>query len=187
MSKEDQINLILYANLFTSLKILFIIQYLLNPYVKSISTASTGFYLLLVLRSSPFKVGRYCPNHKYSPPNGCWGNSGLNPVYVQLAISPFYWSLMGPNLIYGLRPYAAFISLVGQFSTSPTPRPLSFSLGLGGLFGLPGPMAALTNTRSLGPTPYIMGVLAFLRHLGPLWPLQPIVRGNIRPLLDPIQ
>ncbi|MBW0486256.1 hypothetical protein O181_025971 [Austropuccinia psidii MF-1] len=39
-------------------------QYLWNPYVKSFSTASTGIYLGLVLRSSPFKMGGH---HFYSP------------------------------------------------------------------------------------------------------------------------
>ncbi|MBW0544043.1 hypothetical protein O181_083758 [Austropuccinia psidii MF-1] len=35
-------------------------------------------------------------------------------------------------------PYTAFIGLIGQFYTSPTPRPLSLSLGLGGLVSLTG-------------------------------------------------
>ncbi|MBW0550653.1 hypothetical protein O181_090368 [Austropuccinia psidii MF-1] len=39
----------------------------LEFYAQSISTASTGFYLFLVLRSSPFKVGGYCHNHRKDP------------------------------------------------------------------------------------------------------------------------
>ncbi|MBW0541445.1 hypothetical protein O181_081160 [Austropuccinia psidii MF-1] len=173
MSKEDQINLMSYFNLFTSLKNLFKIQYPWNPYVQSVSRALTDLYLILVLRSSPFKVGGVLSQPQIiTLLNGCCGNSILTQVranwpyhiiYAQLAPSSALWPLgylTSSLAIYGLRPYTAFIGPLGQLPTSPTPRPLPLFLGLGVLSIFQGPMAPLATTRALGPTPYISTVLA---------------------------
>ncbi|MBW0509126.1 hypothetical protein O181_048841 [Austropuccinia psidii MF-1] len=70
-----------------------------------------------------------------TPLNGCCGNSSWSPGYGQLAIKDVYgqlypfgalWPIGGntpPPAKYGPRPYPAFI---GQFSTLPIPKPLSF-------------------------------------------------------------
>ncbi|MBW0544583.1 hypothetical protein O181_084298 [Austropuccinia psidii MF-1] len=57
MSREDYINLNSYANIIISSNLFFKIKYRWNPSVRSVSTASTGFCLILVLMSSPLKVG----------------------------------------------------------------------------------------------------------------------------------
>ncbi|MBW0525968.1 hypothetical protein O181_065683 [Austropuccinia psidii MF-1] len=98
-------------------------KYLWNPSVQSVSTASTGFYLILVLRSSPFKVGGYCHNHEFDPPvDGCgnptWSQVGANwsshIIYGQsaplgvlwlLRHNPFRWPFMAsghilPSLVF---------------------------------------------------------------------------------------
>ncbi|MBW0545124.1 hypothetical protein O181_084839 [Austropuccinia psidii MF-1] len=59
--------------------------------------------------------------------------------------------------IHGLKPYPALIGLIGQFSTSPTPIPLSLSLVVDVFSVFQGPMALLATTRFFGPTPYIIG------------------------------
>ncbi|MBW0515795.1 hypothetical protein O181_055510 [Austropuccinia psidii MF-1] len=97
-------------------------------------------------------------------------------LYGLLAIAPFHWANMAPNLLYVLRPYPAFIRLIGRFPTSPTPRPFSLFLGLGVFSVFQRPLAPLATTRNLGPTLYIKGwtLMAFLGHLGPLLPLWPV-------------
>ncbi|MBW0585652.1 hypothetical protein O181_125367 [Austropuccinia psidii MF-1] len=63
--------------------------------------------------------------------------------------------------------------------TSPTPRPSSLILGLGVILssrGPPGPLAIILGFRA---TPSIIGVLAFLGHLGPLKLLWPV--GHLGP------
>ncbi|MBW0549886.1 hypothetical protein O181_089601 [Austropuccinia psidii MF-1] len=85
-----------------------------------------------------------------TPLNGCCGNSNLNPSNMHWPYNMFManctpfgslWPL-GHNTLplskYGLRPYPTFIGPIGQFPTSPTPRPLSLFLGLRGLLSLPG-------------------------------------------------
>ncbi|MBW0502374.1 hypothetical protein O181_042089 [Austropuccinia psidii MF-1] len=60
---------------------------------------------------------------------------------------------------------------MSQFSTSPTPRPLSLFWGLGGLFSLPGTYVPWPN-----PLYYEgYGLNGLLGYLGPLLPLQPTV------------
>ncbi|MBW0545235.1 hypothetical protein O181_084950 [Austropuccinia psidii MF-1] len=100
--------------------------------------------------------------------NGCCGNSSLTQVRSNWPYRIIYGQL-APSW-----PYPSFIGLLGQLSTSPTPRPLPLFLGLGVLSIFQGPIAPLATTRALGPTPYISGVLASLGHLGPL---RPTVRG----------
>ncbi|MBW0560721.1 hypothetical protein O181_100436 [Austropuccinia psidii MF-1] len=84
------------------------------------------------------------------PLNGCCSNSILTQVrakwsyhiiYGQLAPSSALWPpghLTCSLAKYVPRPYPAFISLIGQFFTSPAPRPLSLFLVVGGHFSLPG-------------------------------------------------
>ncbi|MBW0511246.1 hypothetical protein O181_050961 [Austropuccinia psidii MF-1] len=84
-----------------------------------------------------------------TPPMGVYGKSSLTPVYGQFAIpsllwpiSPF-WCLMAFGsypislATHVVRPYPAVISLLDQFSTSPTPRPISLFWAWGS-FCLPG-------------------------------------------------
>ncbi|MBW0585514.1 hypothetical protein O181_125229 [Austropuccinia psidii MF-1] len=66
---------------------------------------------------------------------------------------------MGPNLIYGLRPYPAFIGLLGQCFTSPTPRPFSFFLGLGGPFNPLGAYGPPSHHQGIWPNPSYYGGL----------------------------
>ncbi|MBW0572805.1 hypothetical protein O181_112520, partial [Austropuccinia psidii MF-1] len=47
-------------------------------------------------------------------------------------MTPPHGHFTASTILYGLRPYPAVIGLLGQFSTSPTPRPSSLILGLGG-------------------------------------------------------
>ncbi|MBW0541327.1 hypothetical protein O181_081042 [Austropuccinia psidii MF-1] len=82
-----------YSNTLISSKFFFSrLKDLWNPYVQSVSTALTGFYLILVLRSSPFKVGGYCHNHKECPSSigvtaiPTWDQVGANwPHHIVLA------------------------------------------------------------------------------------------------------
>ncbi|MBW0572057.1 hypothetical protein O181_111772 [Austropuccinia psidii MF-1] len=99
----------------------FKIQYLWNPYAQSVSTALTGFYLILVLSSSPFKVGGTVTTmnndplqlvlHQFQPetmlgpighPVSFMANWPPLVLYGLLAIVPFPW------------PYPAIIGLPGQ-------------------------------------------------------------------------
>ncbi|MBW0541312.1 hypothetical protein O181_081027 [Austropuccinia psidii MF-1] len=147
-SKEDQVNLNSYANTFISSNFFFsTFKYLWHPYVQSVSTASTGFYFILVLRSSPFKVGGYFHNHKEYPSSigvaeiPTWGNWPHQIFMGNFAPSgslwPFDhitlpWPIMAPTIIYGLRPYPAIIGLPGQFPYPQHPG-LCLCFGPGGL------------------------------------------------------
>ncbi|MBW0576714.1 hypothetical protein O181_116429 [Austropuccinia psidii MF-1] len=76
---------------------------------------------------------------------------------------------------HGLRPYAAVIGLLGQFSTSRTPRPSSSILGLGGPLQPLRPMGR--GLRSISHGPRSVG------HLGPFWPnpMRPKGASNLGP------
>ncbi|MBW0547606.1 hypothetical protein O181_087321, partial [Austropuccinia psidii MF-1] len=55
-------------------------KHLWKPYVQSVSTASTGFYLILVLRSSPYKVERVLSQPwRMTLLYWCCGDSNLTP------------------------------------------------------------------------------------------------------------
>ncbi|MBW0483242.1 hypothetical protein O181_022957 [Austropuccinia psidii MF-1] len=101
MSKEDQVILTSYVNLLPVIKTLFKIKYLWIPYAQSFSTASTGFYIGLVLRSSPFKVGRTVTTMCNHHPMGAYDNSSLNQIYGQLAISSVLWPIRPFVVLYG--------------------------------------------------------------------------------------
>ncbi|MBW0479333.1 hypothetical protein O181_019048 [Austropuccinia psidii MF-1] len=110
------------------------IQNICNLYIQSISAASNGFYLFLVLRSSPFKVRVLLKPWERPHPIGALWQVKPQPIYGQLAS---YSVLMafGPHLIsqYINGPQAISFSIgpSGQFSTSPTSRPIPLILGLG--------------------------------------------------------
>ncbi|MBW0563644.1 hypothetical protein O181_103359 [Austropuccinia psidii MF-1] len=72
-----------------------------------------------------------------------------------------------PLVLYGLRPYPAFIQPFGQLSTSPTPRPLPLFLGLGGPYNLLGAYGPSSHLQTSWPNPFYYGGLG---HLGPFWP-----------------
>ncbi|MBW0546599.1 hypothetical protein O181_086314 [Austropuccinia psidii MF-1] len=74
----------------TSLSVInfcFKIQHLWNRYLPTISTASKGFHLFLVLRSSPLKIGVLSQPWKRTPQIGFCGNSSLNQ---SMANWPYY-------------------------------------------------------------------------------------------------
>ncbi|MBW0475522.1 hypothetical protein O181_015237 [Austropuccinia psidii MF-1] len=77
---------------------------------------------------------------------------------------------MAPSLIYGLRPYPDFIGLMGQFSTSPTPRPLSLFLGMGGLFSLAGAYGPPSHHQGPWPNPLYYGGFGLNGLFGPFRP-----------------
>ncbi|MBW0584031.1 hypothetical protein O181_123746 [Austropuccinia psidii MF-1] len=109
MSKEDQINLTSYANLFNSLKVLFKIQYLWNPYSQSVSTASTGLYLILVLRSSPFKVGGTVTTTKNDPPQLVLQQSQPETKFGPIGHTISFMADCPPLVLYGLLVIAPFL------------------------------------------------------------------------------
>ncbi|MBW0508433.1 hypothetical protein O181_048148 [Austropuccinia psidii MF-1] len=67
-------------------------------------------------------------------------------------------------------PYPAFIGLIGQLFTSPTPRPLSLFLGLGGIFSLPGAYAPSSHHHRPWPNPLYWGGFGLNGLLGPFRP-----------------
>ncbi|MBW0484267.1 hypothetical protein O181_023982 [Austropuccinia psidii MF-1] len=84
-------------------------------------------------------------------------NCTLLVLYGLLAITRFRW------------PYPAFI---GQFPTSPTSRPLSLFLGLGGPFNLLGAYGPSSHLQGSWPNPFYHGALGlngpwYVGHLGP--------------------
>ncbi|MBW0545442.1 hypothetical protein O181_085157 [Austropuccinia psidii MF-1] len=80
-------------------------------------------------------------------------NCTLWVLYGLLTIATFHWQNMDPNPICGLRPYPASIGIIGQFSTSLTPRPLSLFLGLGSFQSSSGlwPLVLTLYIRGHGP------------------------------------
>ncbi|MBW0514282.1 hypothetical protein O181_053997 [Austropuccinia psidii MF-1] len=145
MSIEDQVNLNSYANTFISSQFFFSrFKYLWNPHIQSVSAASTGFYLILVLRSPPFKVGQYCHNHKECPSSigvaeiPTWDHAGAYwPHHIfmaNLASSGALWHFGHITLPWPLMASGHILpslSSLANSSISPTPRSLSLFLGLG--------------------------------------------------------
>ncbi|MBW0586763.1 hypothetical protein O181_126478 [Austropuccinia psidii MF-1] len=174
MSREHQANLISYANLFTSPKILFKIQFHWNPYVQSISTASTGLYLILVLRSAPFKVGGTVTTTNNHPPNVWCSNSSLNTVYGAYGPSiPPPGPLAQPLILWGF----GLNSLFGPFRPS-TARVPQFMGPLGpfwpksnGSKGAKGAAHQVPNHK--------------WDHLSQLWPQNPTSPEMAKPPCDP--
>ncbi|MBW0540266.1 hypothetical protein O181_079981 [Austropuccinia psidii MF-1] len=119
MSREDQVNLNSYANTFIRSKFSFQDSNTSGiPMSNPSQKASTGFYLILVLRSSLFKVGGYCHNHKECPSSigvvaiPTWGQmANLAPSGALWNFWPYHYSLA----FYGPRPYPAIIGLPGHF------------------------------------------------------------------------
>ncbi|MBW0538179.1 hypothetical protein O181_077894 [Austropuccinia psidii MF-1] len=104
-----------------------------NSHIQSASTASTGFYLILVLRSSPFKVGGYCHNHKECPSSiWCCGNSNLGPSWGQLS-TPYFMANLAPS---GALWHFGHITIPCPFMASSHIRPS---------------LASLANSHTLNP------------------------------------
>ncbi|MBW0507905.1 hypothetical protein O181_047620 [Austropuccinia psidii MF-1] len=90
MSREDQVNPISYDIIIISSKnALFKNQYLWNLHAQAVSTASTGSYPILVLRSSPFKVGGTVTTTSNDPPPWVLRQSNMEPSWGQLA-TPYH-------------------------------------------------------------------------------------------------
>ncbi|MBW0530545.1 hypothetical protein O181_070260 [Austropuccinia psidii MF-1] len=103
-----------------------------------------------------------------TPPIGIYGNPSLEPIYGQSDISSALWEI-GPLLVFiafgpytlsmvthGLRQYPATIGAFGQFSTSPTPRPMGFF--------------PFSHHQFLCPNPFDYGVYGLNGLFGPFKP-----------------
>ncbi|MBW0471428.1 hypothetical protein O181_011143 [Austropuccinia psidii MF-1] len=104
-------------------------------------------------------------------------NCTLLVLYVLLALTPFHW------------PYPAFIGLIGQFPTSPTPRPLSLFLRLGSLLSIPVGYGSSSHHQGPWPNPSYEGGLGLKALFGPFRPPTASIAcgpGDSYALFDPI-
>ncbi|MBW0467021.1 hypothetical protein O181_006736 [Austropuccinia psidii MF-1] len=140
-------------------------QHLWNPYIQSISTASTGFYLILVLRSSPFKVGGYCHNPGKYPSQLMFTAIKASTNKLPIWPYPHFYAilkLVSGNIHYSWPPGHILHHWPLWTIINPTTPGQYLISGPGGHFPFQGPLVPLAQSRALFPPLPFWG-------LGPKW------------------